>query len=75
MKMRTYFLLAALAGFVGSSINPTPVSAYEEELEVVDGEAAAKQQCYHYSWESVTTCSTCSNTCLGGNYKCCTIVS
>lgn len=72
MKKRTYFLLAALAAFAGAGMNPGAATAYEE-LEVDAGEGAAKQQCYHYSWESATTCSTCSNTCLGGNYKCCTI--
>ena len=72
MKKRTYFMLAALAGFIGASMAPGSAMAYEEE-EIGDG-AAGKQQCYHYSWESVTTCSSCGDTCLGGNYKCCTII-
>lgn len=72
MKKRTYLMLAALAMFAGASMSPNAASA-NTELEVIGEEGAAKQQCYHYSWESSTTCSTCSNTCLGGNYKCCTI--
>lgn len=73
MKKRTYFMLAALAGFVGASMNPGSAVA-NEQLEREGDAAAGSRQCYHYSWESPSACSTCSNSCLGGGYVCCSII-
>ncbi|HEU0013078.1 MAG TPA: hypothetical protein VFQ45_05315 [Longimicrobium sp.] len=59
MKTRALFLVAALAGAAASSSGTLQ---------------AADQQCYRNLWEPEGTCSTCSNTCLGGPYKCCRII-
>jgi hypothetical protein len=67
MNKRLAFVFALLAGFLAAGV--TPVRAMMEEADPVAG----KQQCYHYTWENPSACSTCSNSCLGSGYVCCTI--
>lgn len=59
-------LMIALAAGVGFVIS-VPLAGAETATQ-------GKNQCYHYSWEPQTACSTCADTCLGGGYKCCTIL-
>ena len=67
MNKRLAFVFATLASFVAAGV--TPVRAM-----LAEPEPAGKQQCYHYTWEDPSACSTCSNSCLGTGYKCCSIV-
>jgi hypothetical protein len=55
----------AFAAVVGIAVGATQALQAAEEQ--------GPQQCYRLKWEAPGTCSTCTATCLGVGYYCCTI--
>lgn len=60
-RIHLLVILAAFAGAAASAISPAA--------------ASGNRQCYYRpAIDPEYSCNTCSNTCLGAGYRCCSIV-